>query len=104
MGIQLPVKSKLNYNKLFQYLSPDYWDWQLPFLLKFEFPLDIMETCTLESDLINHPSATKFPTHIEKYLIEEKEHGAILGPYETPPCELHTSPFLSREKMNYREE
>ena len=38
-GLQVPVYSKLNYEKWFQYLD-DYWDWQLPLLIKYGFPLD----------------------------------------------------------------
>ena len=50
------------------------------------------------SDLINHASANKFPTHVDHYLSEELRHDAILGPFETPPIPLHTSPFLTRDK------
>ena len=101
MGLQLPVQSKLNYDKFFQYLSPTYRDWQLPFLVKFGFPLDVMENCVLQSDLINHASAKNSQRILKKYLQEEKNHGAILGPYETPPCQLHTSSFLSRERNEF---
>ena len=96
-GLQLPVPSKLNSEKFFQYLS-DYWDWQIPFFVKFGFPLDIDRKKRLQSDLINHKSALQFPEHVEHYLKEEIKHQAILGPFSTPPIPLHTSPFLTREK------
>ena len=38
-GLQIPISSKLNHEKWAQYLV-DYWDWQLPLLIKFGFPLD----------------------------------------------------------------
>ena len=40
LGLQIPVKSSLNDEKFAAYLQ-DYWDWQLPFFIKFGFPLDI---------------------------------------------------------------
>ena len=42
LGLQIPVKSALNYKKFAAYLQ-NYWDWQLPFFIKFGFPLDIKE-------------------------------------------------------------
>ena len=38
-GLQVPVHSKLNYEKWSQYLT-EYWDWELPLLIKYGFPLD----------------------------------------------------------------
>ena len=37
-GLQVPVHSKFIYKKWSQYLE-DYWDWQLPLLIKYGFPL-----------------------------------------------------------------
>ena len=42
-----------------------------------------------------------FLTHVEKYLSTEIRHGAIIGPFDTPPLGgLHCSPMLTREKNN----
>ena len=95
-GLQLPGPSKLNSEQFFEYLS-DYWDWQIPFFVKFRFPLYIDRNNKLQSDLINHKSALQFPDHVEHSLKEEIQHQAILGPFSTPPIPLHTS-FLTREK------
>ena len=97
-GLQLPIKSKLNYDKFAHYLR-NYWDWQLPMFTKFGFPLDLDPNVSLESDLINHPSAINFPDHIEHYIAEEQLHDGLLGPFDTPPFPIHTSPFMSREKQ-----
>ena len=98
-GLQIPVVFKLVPEKFDQYLK-NYWDWQLPMFVKFGFPLDINNTAILKSDLINHPSATKFSEHIDHYIAEEKAHGALLGPFNDPPFDLHISPFMSREKSD----
>ena len=36
--------------------------------------------------------------HIDKYLQEELEFEAILGPFDHPPIQMHISPFMTREK------
>ena len=97
-GLQLPIKSKLNYDKFAHYLR-NYWDWQLPMFTKFGFPLDLDANVPLESDLINHPSAVNFPEHINHYIAEEQSHDGLLGPFDTPPFPINTSPFMSREKQ-----
>ena len=83
----------------FQYLR-DCWDWQLPFFIKFGFPLDLQPNSQIISTKINHKSATANPDHVDQYIREEISHDAMLGPYDTPPFELHTSPFMTRDKAN----
>ena len=58
-GLQLPVPSKLNSEKIFHYLS-DYGDWQIPLFIKFGFPLYVDRSQTFRSDRINHQSAKNF--------------------------------------------
>ena len=96
-GLQIPIKSKLNADKFAHYLQ-GYWDWHLPMFIKFGFPLDIDRKVKIQSELVNHPSATKFSDHVDHYIEEEMAHGAIIGPFDSPPFDLHTSPFMSREK------
>ena len=62
--------------------------------------MDLKDTSKLKSDRVNHATAEKFPQHIEHYLKTEIEHGAMLGPFKNPPIDLHTSPFLTREKSD----
>ena len=75
--LQIPIQSKLIYEKFFCYLK-HYWDWQLSFFTKFAFPLDVNPDAKFKSDLINHPSATNFPEHIEHYLKEELAHDSMV--------------------------
>ena len=43
--------------------------------------------------------ATQFPTHVDAYLVEEKQFGAILGPFtKNPITNCHYSPFMTRKK------
>ena len=99
-GLQIPVPSKLNPKVWEKYLQ-QYWDWQLPLLIKFGFPLDFDRDSVITSHDINHKSATEYPDHVAVYLAEELQHQAILGPFKHPPIDkLHTSPFMTRDKPN----
>ena len=99
LGLQIPAKSALNM-KFFAYLS-DYWDWQLPFFFtKFGFPLDISDKTNIISEEINHKSALLYPEHADHYITEELKFDTLLGPFDSPPIDLHTSPFLTREKSS----
>ena len=99
-GLQIPVASKLNYDIWGKYLT-EYWDWQLPLLIKYGFPLDFDRNIHLTLDKINHKSATGYPDHVDTYLKEEIENKAMLGPFKAPPIDnLHVSPFMTREKLN----
>ena len=99
-GLQIPVASKLHYDVWSKYLT-EYWDWQLPLLIKYGFPLDFDRDAHISSEEINHKSATSYPEHVDAYLKEEIDNKAMLGPFETPPIKnLHISPFMTREKSN----
>ena len=81
-----------------KYLT-NYCDSQLLLLLRYGFPLDFDYTSPLCSVDNNHSSATKYTTDVQAYLTEEKEFGAMLGPFNEAPIEnIHVSPFLTRDK------
>ena len=61
-GLKVPVCPKLNYQKWSQYLH-NYWDWQLPLLIKDTFPLDFNRKSPIVSDKVNHNSALQHPSH-----------------------------------------
>ena len=56
----------------------------------------------LSSDRFAHPSALQHPSHVLHYLLEERTHNAIFGPFTTKPFGdvTHNSPFITREKAN----
>ena len=58
-------------------LSKNYWDWDLPMLIKYGFPLDFDRKATIITDKINHKSATEYPSHVNTYLAEEIEYGTM---------------------------
>ena len=50
----------------------------------------------------NHSSAMAFASHIDEYIQKEVHHGALEGPYDSPPFTpwFYTSPIMTREKDN----
>ena len=99
LGACILVISKLKIDN-WKFHLKDYWDKQLLDLLEFGFPLDFDTNTVLTSTEENHASATQFFSHVETYIKEEIKHGAILGPFEHKPIDLHVSPFMTRDKPN----
>ena len=100
VGLQIPVSSKLNPEKWEKYLQ-NYWDWQLPLLNKYGFPIDFDRNAKICHDLGNHNSANQYPDHVLHYLQEEIQYGAIVGPFKVSPIDkLHVSPFMTRDKSS----
>ena len=95
---QINIRSQLNPDMWDHYLQ-DYWDKQLPLLIRFGFPLDYRREGSLKSQDINLTSALEFPDDVSAYLQEEIKHKAILGPFQQVPVKnLHISPMMTREK------
>ena len=97
LGLCIPVKTNLKISSWRAHLC-DYFDKQLCDLIEFGFPLDFDRSRQFESTLVNHVSARNFSEHIDKYLQEEIQFEAILGPFDHPPSSMHISPFMNREK------
>ena len=98
--LQFTVTSQLHRDRC-EHLLKDYWDIQIPLLIRYGFLLDFNKKSPLQSKSKNHASAKKFPWDIQAYLCEEIKYNAILGLFHTLPIpNLHTSPFLTREKAN----
>ena len=99
MGLRIPVQSQLKISYWRKYLK-QYWDHQLLDLIEYGFPLDFNRTVQLTSTEANHYSALQYPDHVSKYLHEEIQHKAIIGPFQQMPFPCHISPFLTRDKPN----
>ena len=98
LAAQIQVKSQLKADT-WEQLLVDYWDQQLPYLIRYGFPLDFDRNSKLGTNDTNHTSALAFPEDINAYLKEEIGHGAIFGPFKNPPFkDFHTSPFMTRPK------
>ena len=93
MGCRIPVNSGLNIPKWRHYLA-NYWDQQLCDLLEYGFPLDFDRECPLISVEQNHTSANDNTSHVSKFIEEELQHQAILGPFNKNPIHMHISPLL----------
>ena len=99
LGHRIPVTSALNIPVWKQYLS-QYFDQQLVDLLNFGFPLDFDRSLELISTSKNHTSAEQFLSHVDHYIQEEVQHGALLGPMDQTPFPIHISPFMTRPKAD----
>ena len=80
MGCRIPLQSRLNIANWRKYML-NHWDQQLVDLLAFGFPLDFDHSRPLEAIEVNHASATAYSDHIDKYLQDEIQFGAIYGPF-----------------------
>ena len=90
---QIQVESQLNPDVWDKYLK-DYWDEQLCYLIRYGFPLDHKQESPLNHDFKNHSTATLYEDDVKAYLQEEKQFGAILGPYSSCSLDnMHFSPF-----------
>ena len=66
-------------------------------MIEFGFPLNFDRSGSLGCTLDNH-TANQYPDQVEKYLQEEINHKAMLGPFDSPPFNLQISPFMTRVK------
>ena len=97
--LRIPVHAQLNV-KAWRFHLRDYWDQQLIDLIEYGFPLDFDRSLQLGHTVENHTSALQFSDHVDQYIADELQHGALLGPFHHKPCTLHISPFMTREKSN----
>ena len=75
-------------------LLENYWDRQLPYLIRYGFPLDFDRNSKLGNNDKNHTFALAFPQDKDAYLKEEISHGPIYGPFKHPPFDGFTPPRL----------
>ena len=97
--MRIPVQMNLNVSNWRKHLV-DYFDQQLPDLIQFEFPLDFDRNTQLCSTFCSHASAIEHSSHVTQYIQEELKHGAIMGPFNSPPILCHISPFMTRPKAD----
>ena len=53
--------------------------------LAYGFPIGYHDAVVPCVDAPNHTSAHNNPAHVSQYLRTELDHGAMLGPFTTPP-------------------
>ena len=96
---RIPIATQLNPDKWYFHLR-DYWDRQLPDLIKYGFPLDFDRGKPLQPTYDNHASAIQHIDCVEQYINEELQYGAIYGPFKDLPFPVHVSPLMTRPKQN----
>jgi hypothetical protein len=94
---RVPVPSGFNVD-LFQEMAEGYWDGQMFELLKYGFPLDVNDKFEPFTNTVNHASATKFPDHVQRYIDDELNHGALRKADTKTFAFFHKSPLMSRPK------
>ena len=99
-GARIIIPSGLNIPIWREYLSNScYHDVAVCDMLAYGFPLNYRRDVYPITIPGNHPSAVQFPGHVDTYLDTEIRHGALLGPFTTPPiANVHISPLMSRPK------
>ena len=96
---RISVNSHLNIDR-WEYYLRNYWDQQIVDLLHYGFPLDFDRGSPLISTYDNHTSAVADIQHVRRYVEEDLQHEAIIGPFDTIPCTLHLSPLMTRAKQD----
>ena len=94
-GALIIIPSGLNIPIWREYLlNSCYHDVAVCDMLAYGFPLNYCRDVYPITIPGNHPSAVQFPGHVDTYLDTEIRHGALLGPFTTPPItNVHTSPL-----------
>ena len=100
-GAKIPLMHGLNINQ-WETLTAGHHDSLLICHLTYGFPLGFATTDRPSADRLNHPSANRAQQAVQAYIDMEIAHGAITGPFNTPPFSpwFHTSPMLVRGKKD----
>ena len=100
MKARIELPSNLHLDKWAEYLGDAPEDTELLDFLHFGFPLGYMGPTSHVDGNVNHPSATKYPEHVDQFIKKELSEGCMLGPYDDPVFTpwLHCSPLMTRPK------
>ena len=100
-GVQIPVPHQLNMEAWDGYAHL-LDDTSLIPMLRYGFPAGYEAHQPPTVGLANHSSATKHPTHIDKYLATELRHEALMGPFSELPFKqwTRTNPLMTRSKKD----
>lgn len=101
LGARIPLKSGLNM-KAWYTLLEHYHDYQLCDLLQYGWPLGYLRDLPPTSSPVNHPSATAHMGHVRKFVDQELQHDALVGPFTADPFTpwVRYSPIMTRPKRD----
>jgi hypothetical protein len=99
LSARVPLPHNLNIAAWRSYLQ-GYSDVALVDFLAFGWPVGFDPAYPLVTTFENHASATKFSSHVDRYLQQEVAERAMVGPLSQPPFWpwVHTNPIMTREK------
>ena len=99
LGACIRIPSAINCDAL-DHLLHGYHDAEISDFLRFGWPGGYTAPTPPITTEQNHPSATNFPDHVQKFIDKEVELGAMLGPFPAPPFSpwSQVSPLMTVEK------
>ena len=99
LSAKIPVHMKLNLLQWKKYTN-GYEDLDVLNFLEFGWPVGFEGNRDSVVQSGNHASAICFSEHVSKYVRQEVEHGALIGPFDDNPLcsELQISPLSSVDK------
>ena len=102
MGARLPLKTNINVPAWRAYVDGSPSEKELVDFIEFGFPLAYNGPTVPTLNPSNHLSATQYPHHVQDFIAQEIEHGAIVGPFQDPIFLqwYHTSPMMTRPKSD----
>ena len=101
-GAKIPIQANWNL-ELFEALLTDYHDAEIVEWMKYGWPIGRLPTMAQpELTFKNHKSATDFPQALDKYIVKEDSHKAIIGPLTYIPFTEHVaiSPLSTTPKKD----
>lgn len=101
LGARVPIQSGLNIQAWRERLT-SYHDREICVFLEYGWPVGYHAVTPPTSTSRNHPSALAHPDHIAKFIDVELSHGAMVGPFSSPPFAPWTrlSPIMTRPKKD----
>ena len=95
LNCRIPVQTHLHPDRCRYYLT-DYLDKQLTDLIQYGFPSDFDRKFPLSSSKNNNASALNYETHVDAYVQEELDHGALYGSFfHDLDFNIHVSPLMT---------
>lgn len=99
---RIPLKNSLHIGNWEQLLPKDEDGEELLSFLRFGFPMAYQGPGAPQTEVKNHQSAKQYEAHIDDFIQQEKQKGALLGPFTTVPFQkwTHVSPLMTKEKTD----
>ena len=83
-GAKIPINSNFK-QEVWEHYLRGYNDSQVIQFMKYGWPAGYESAEIPCVGLPNHPSSLKLPEEIKSYIAKELKHGAICGPFSSPP-------------------